>query len=488
MARVALLGGAYQARSGIANAQEAVNVYPELNPQDSPVPVTHYPRPGLLNVGQFPDQTTVRGLYTAGNGQLYGVCGQSVYSIDQNANLVKLGTLQTAGLSTLVSLVDNGTTVVIVDGSPLGSQITLGTNAFAAIVDPTGIFVGGIRADVLDGFLVFPQPASNQFYATHDLSVIFDPLYVGAKTDYNDQIVTLGVWHRELWLLGRVTSEVWFDAGNPQLPFAEIPGAFVRTGIAAARSLATHGRFACWVSLDLDGQGIVVKGENYDVERISNHGMEQEIQGYPTIADATAFFWQLGGHTFYQLTFPTADVTWVYDITTKQWHKSLWTDGNGVMHRNRANCHAFAYGQHWLGDFENGVLYQSSANVSTDAGSVISCRRSFPHLSYLQGQSKLGYDPGDTGRRIQFKQFLADMEVGDAAPGTTVNVYLSWSDDRGKTFGTKVPLAAAGGAYLTSLQARNLGVSRDRVWKLEWQASDFRSLQGAWVDSKLMAT
>lgn len=47
--RVPLTGGAYQAKSIIANAQRCVNLYPEANPPIStpPVPVTHYLTPGL---------------------------------------------------------------------------------------------------------------------------------------------------------------------------------------------------------------------------------------------------------------------------------------------------------------------------------------------------------------------------------------------------------------------------------------------------------
>ncbi len=47
MARLPLLGGAYTARSVIANAQKCINLYPEKNQSDSPVPLTHYQRPGF---------------------------------------------------------------------------------------------------------------------------------------------------------------------------------------------------------------------------------------------------------------------------------------------------------------------------------------------------------------------------------------------------------------------------------------------------------
>lgn len=51
--RVPLLGGAYQAKSIIANAQRCVNLYPEVNPNQGSSPTTHYPTPGLVKIGEI---------------------------------------------------------------------------------------------------------------------------------------------------------------------------------------------------------------------------------------------------------------------------------------------------------------------------------------------------------------------------------------------------------------------------------------------------
>jgi len=52
MARLLLLGGSYVARSIIANVQKCLNLYPELNTKDAPVPVTYYQRPGFRPLAQ----------------------------------------------------------------------------------------------------------------------------------------------------------------------------------------------------------------------------------------------------------------------------------------------------------------------------------------------------------------------------------------------------------------------------------------------------
>ena len=72
MVRIPLLGGAYESRSVIASAQEAINLYSEANPQDGQptVPATSYPTPGLQLVASPPFPGNYRQQYRASNGNL----------------------------------------------------------------------------------------------------------------------------------------------------------------------------------------------------------------------------------------------------------------------------------------------------------------------------------------------------------------------------------------------------------------------------------
>ena len=170
--RVSLLGGTYLARSIVANAQRCVNLYPEKNPQDAEAPVTHYPTPGLkLQVVPL-TKGVGRCLYTATNGKLYYVCGQTVYYISSIFVQTALGTLATAA-TTPVSMVDNGNVIILVDGSLVGYAIDLATNAFAQITDPN--FLGADRVDYVDTFFVLNQPGTRNFYASLS-NVTFDQL------------------------------------------------------------------------------------------------------------------------------------------------------------------------------------------------------------------------------------------------------------------------------------------------------------------------
>lgn len=486
-ARVALTGGAYTAKSLIANAQRCVNLYPENNPESSqaPTPVTHYTTPGLVDIFR-PARGCVRGEYRATNGALYVVIGNAVYFVDLviNYGYTFMGNI-TAG-HTPVSMSDNGEVVVLVDGTSQGYWWPVGANNFPTefheIADVA--FYGSTFVCYLDGWFVFNRPGTTQFYLSPNFwngTDPFDPLYIASKIGGPDQIIAIAVIHRELWLIGQITSEVWYNEGNVDFPFARLPGVFLQHGMLRGWSIAQADVALFWLGRDPQGQSVVFKSANYGAQRISTHAIENAIQDYDVVSDAVGFCYQQEGHTFYVLTFPTADHTWVYDLATELWHERTWTDESGVEHRSRVNCAVNAYNKIICGDWENGKLYYWDLDEGTDAGDPIVRRRGFPHLL-------------KDGRRVSYDSIILDMQVG-TPPSADLSytaqssylqdgpqVLLRWSDTRGASWGNTVAIAFGfTGDYERSLLLRNLGMARDRVFEVYWSFPYKTALQGAWI-------
>lgn len=419
------------------------------------------------------------------------------------------GTLQTIITTTTITVdesANTSTTAVQISTTPLGGEtvtttttttvpLTSGTvpyvetetavttsqakNTFQKIDDPA--FYGADGVDYIDAFLFFNKPGTPQFYCTTSETVTpFDANYFANKTGYADNLVRAVAMHREIWLIGEVTTEVWYDAGGATFPFAEVPGAFIQHGCAAKFSVAVKHEQIFWLSKNLQGECIVLCASGYDVARVSTHAIEWAISQYETISDAIGFIYQEAGHEFYVLTFPTADKTWVYDNISGLWHERMWLDSDGKEHRVRANCAAFVYGKNVCGDWQNGNLYLIDQTNYTDNGEPIRRIRSFPVL-----MNEL--------KRIGYNKFIADMQVGSAENGASENaeflVALRYSDTGGQSWSDYIYRPVGGvGQFLTTMQWRRLGLGRRRVFELSWSTPVPTALNGAYIDITPAAT
>jgi hypothetical protein len=86
---------------------------------------------------------------------------------------------------------------------------------------------------------------------------------------------------------------------------------------------------------------------------------------------------------------------------------------------------------------------------------------------------------------VRVAQALVEVIVSTRIiPPPVPMVYLSWSDDRGRSFSNPVGASLGSvGEYLTSVQWRRLGMGRDRVFVLEWSAPVATALQGGWIEA-----
>lgn len=473
--KLALTEGAYEARSVIAGAQRCINLYAEKNPDDSPFPFTFYPTPGLKLVATAPNAPAeIRGAYAASNGSQFVVSGANVYTVSASWTWTFIGSISsTAGP---VWMVDNTITLLIVDGSPLGWTVDLGTNAFTAITDVN--WLGANRVGYVDTYFVTNQPLTNNWYISNSLSASWNALNFAQKTGYNDNLQAIAVMHREVWIFGSLTTEIWYNAGSAGFAYAELPGTFIQQGCAAPNSVAQFDLSLFWLGQNPSGNRIVFKGEGYRAKRISTHAIEAALDSYTTVNDARAFCYMQEGHTFYVLTFPTANATWVYDLSTNLWHQRMWSDpavgGGGEYNRWRANCQAVFNGANVVGDYANGKLYQLDLATYLDDGNPIVRIRSWPQIV-------------NENKRVMYRMFMADIETGQPLTGSnsdTATVSLRWSDDRGRSWSNAMTQSLGlVGQTRTAVNWNRLGMARGRVFELSWSAPMRTALNGAYIEA-----
>ena len=484
--RIPLNSGAYQSRTLDANAQRCVNLFPEQNPAEtSPTsPFTHYPRPGLIPLSSPATPGRGRGLYRASNGDLYGVSGNTVYYIDPNWNQNPIGTIQNQ--FTPVSFADNGQSngnaIVLVDNSPLGYQINMSSRQMTQIVDTTGLFTGATTVVFFDTFFCFNQIGTNNWYVSLSEQVAFNALDIASKGTYGDPIQGLIFCQRNVWLVGTMTAEPWFDAADPIFPFEEVFGQFVPHGTVAPYSICATDVNAFWLSQDKDGRAIFLMIEGYGAKKVSTFALEDEWITYPRTSDAICYTYQQGGHTFVVINFPSANKSWGYDLATKQWHQRAWIDNNGKLNRERVSFHAFAYNTNVGMDWETGQIYAIDQNTFTDGGQPIVCVRSFPHIvdelkRTTMTEFTVDMQPGTLSGSTEGTTFQSPFSDGFSngfGPLTTVNaphIALRVSRDGGGTFGNyRIKEMISAGHYRSMLRWRGFGQGRDFIFEVSWSS------------------
>lgn len=461
--RIPFIGGSGTARSVTTNASRTVNLYPVLDAEGKS-PMALYGTPGLA---RFADTVVGdgRGLYEA-QGRLFAVVGDSLYEIDQNGTPTARGSLATnAGP---VSMADNGVQLVVVDGSK-GYSLTLASNAFVQIADPD--WPAADRVAYQDGYFILNSTGTGQFFITSLYSTDVDPLDFASAEGAPDPLVSLLCDHRELWLFGDESTEVWYNSGAADFPFARLDGAFIETGCAAAHSVAKMDNAVFWLSRDKRGQGHVMRAQGYQPQIISTRAVEYAIQGYATIADARAYTYQQEGHAFYVLTFPTANATWVYDASTNLWHERMYWSGQEERHRGAA--YAFCFGRPLVLDHSNGRIYELDLDAYSDDGDEIRAIRRTQHQH-------------SEGRRLFWGTLQIDIEAGVglvAGQGSDPQLMLRWSDDGGKTWSSEHWRDMGQiGAYKRRAIWRRLGASRDRVYEVVITDPVKRVIVDAWAD------
>lgn len=487
------VGPSYQAANPGQDNQACINWYVEIDPNEPnpQAPTMNSAEAktalGLLGVPGLSALTSsysgqVRGGWVLpGNTQALFVVGSTVVLATARGtgssavfSFATLGSMtSTAGP---VNIRDNGAghVAVIVDGS---------TNLYVYKTD-TGVFslfagqnyLGATNVMELDGWFVFNQPGTQKFFTSPnywDGVTDFDGTYFALKDNSQDNLVTLVQNNRELWMIGEATTEPWYNQGGVNFPFGRVDGAMIQMGCAAAQSVARTGKGLIWLGRSERGENSVVMTQGYQYTVVSTPAISWALNQYPVVSDAIGYTYTEEGHEFYVLTLPTADVTWVYDLTTQLWHQRASFDpAAGKFHRQRVNCLVNFAGNRVGGDYANGRIYRQSRDYFADDQYPLVALRRSAHV----------WDKSDRARvmhsRLQIEFFPGcGLSTGQ---GSDPQAMLRWSNDGGQTWSNE-HWTSIGQIGQTKGRViwRRLGSARDRVYELRVSDPVRRDIAGA---------
>jgi len=464
--KIPFVGDAYATRSPNLNAQTCINLYPVTDffgddptqgVKNGKVPVALYRTPGLQ---EFTTNIHGHALARQGglhelNGTLYAVIDNKLIIVDRFGNETDVGTLNTS--TGPVCIIAGTISLLILDGHS-GYCYDFVTDTFTDLSTVSTFIHTATQGTYIDGYAVIVKPQSTSFYINHDHNnfLVWDVHDNAATTTTAGYLVAVQQFRQELFMFTRYCTEIWYDSGpsvESNFPLRRKQGLLITKGCAAQYSICVVDGAIYWLGRDLSGYAQVLRVEQYTAVPVSNDAIETLITQYGDISDAFAYTYKEFGHVFYVLTFPAANKTWVYDITTNFWHQRTSTiDGSYEKQgRHRGNSYAFLDGKHILGDVYSGRLMQMKSGFYDEMGTRMFLERTTQHVF-------------DSLLQFSIKSLKIDIQGGTGlatGQGSNPQLMLQYSKDGGHTWSNELwQSMGAAGQYTKYIQYNRLGLFR----------------------------
>ena len=435
-----LVSPGYIGRSSNIDASRLVNFMLEANSKESKAPISLIGTPGTslwLSLGS----SVVRGMHVV-NNMLYVVTGNKLYSISPFKVVSSaLGSLTTSIGPVIMK--DNGLTVSGVGGNQL--MIVDGTAGYIYNIS-TGIFTtstfftgGGFPStgvnslEFMDGYFVLSQSNSMNVVCS-DLynGTNYHPIAVASVEGFPDTIQSTWQIQEQLFFIKQYSTEIWYDAGIDTaqgFPFSRMTSAVLDVGTPSPYSVSkgVDGLYMLGNRKIGDGPNFVgvIRIQNDTPEIISPPAITLQMTAWKPWADVIGYCYEEEGHSFYVVTSPSANQTFVYDAAIGDpmaaWHeRSTYVSGSQYqVNRHVSNSYVNFRSHHLVGDFKNGNIYVLDSSEYTD--------NDLPLVSFRTAEI-LADKKGDSNSiRISRIQIDAEMGVGG-------NIAFSFSQDGGHTW------------------------------------------------------
>ncbi|TQV80318.1 hypothetical protein [Denitrobaculum tricleocarpae] len=459
MPRIPFATQSYQSVSVELSAQRLVNLYPETAPASSKAPYALFGTPGLSpyqEVGTGP----IRGMHNM-KGSAYVVSGTALWKVESNGDTRNLGFIPGTGP---VQMDNNGLQVGILTGTEADDLFMATATSLTQVNDAD--YTGASSIKHLDGYFVFTRPNSGQFFISglRD-GLAYDALEFATAEGSPDGLVTAAEDHRELWLFGETSTEIWYNSGNVDFPFERTSGAYLERGCIAAASVQNLDNSLFWVGDDR----IVYRAEGYTPRRISTHAIEKVLTENLGLGDLTSFAYTQNGHAFYVLKKPNV-FTFVYDVATGLWHERA----SHQREDYRVSTFVTAFDRLLVGDDQSGMIYELDMGRSgTEGSDCVIARAAAPPL-WAEAMS------------ATMNNLVIDVEGGvglTTGQGSDPQIMLRYSDDGGHTWSNeKWRSMGRKGRYKRRARWDGLGQFRQRVLEVAISDPVGRIVLGAYAE------
>ncbi len=431
-----------------SSAYKCQNLYPVLD-NKSKKPFALIGVPGLKEFSDTGYSKEVRGIHKFGN-YFYAVVGEKFFKIDSDGSAVEQsGTLSTS--SGIVFMEHNLTQIMIVDGT----KGYIYVSSLEQITD-SDFPSNPISLTYQDSYFICVFADTDAFYISGaEDGTSWDALEFASAEAQPDDALQIISDHRELWIFGEETTEVFQNTGNADFPFERMQGAYIEKGISG-KTASKHDNSVFW----LDNNGQVQRASGYTPQIVSDRQAEYQIAKL-TISDAHSYTYTQEGHAFFVLVFPTDGKVLALNIETGAWHTRT---SEIADNRHRGNCFTMFGSKRLVGDYENGKIYEYDYDTFDESRAIARAMVTDPER-YIMFHRSL---------EVEFAQGVGNSDITDP------QAILKYSDDQGKTWSTELWRDIGKvGEYEQRARWFKLGRSRDRIYEVILPGAFKKVISGA---------
>jgi hypothetical protein len=462
-----LAGGAYTNLSSNVNAQTCINWYVVPAGPGARTKAALYPTPGttlVQSVGAGPHRGAIEH-----KGKTYFVSGAEFIEMDAGGNFTAIsGVLPTtSGRVDMCSNGDFGDQVLVVDGAD--GYVFNGTTL--AVIADSDFPANPTSCVYLDGRAIVTFADSGVWYISdlNDFTAWTATQFANAERD-PDNLVRAFVNNRDLILFGDYTTEIGTNTGASPFPFEMYSNGLFDIGCAARFSVAKASNKVHWLSQDRRGKKQIQVSTGTDYKPLSTPAVDYQISTYESVSDAHAFTYAEYGMDFYQITFPTAGVTWVCNLTVFDVAPEFaWFQKKTGSSRHVASTYVYYNNTHYVGAWDSSNIYSMESGAYLDDTTAITRERA------------LGVVATDINRRLRHYGIEFMFEAGTglvSGQGSDPQIALDWSDDGGHVWSNARTMSLGEiGEYGKRMMEKHLGSARQRIYRI--RASDPVKLVGS---------
>lgn len=415
MRRIQIAAGNDSSTAKISGQASLLNCFAEAVKNTSvPFPVAIVASPGSRKLFEVDGGYQILGMHKTAT-RVYFCTRFGVYQIVNET----FGLLFAHAFNDAVSMADNGTDLVVIDGTTEGVAVAMITGAARTVTLPFSFR----SIKFIDGYFLCARRDTGEIYASELYSTEFKSLQFATAEASPDNVQAIAVLQRQAYLLGQLSMEVWYNSAE-KFPFTPNQSAFIEVGCIGRRAYVETDTAIYWVGDDL----VVYRAGGYAPIRISTHGIEKLLAS----VDCTKAYmceYSYNGHRHVFLQIPGLNKTMVYDELTELWHDRQYS---GALHF--AGHMATLNGKTYIGAEYSASIHVFEAESGHDNGVLLDREMVTPpdgqagRVSKVELMNQFFNLPAP--EKLEINMTRAEKELFNYKP----IVYLSFTDDDGLTW------------------------------------------------------